>query len=174
MKKKIVLVVIFLILMIVTSSFAEQKHFKGYGIETWTDNDKLTVKTDDSEFSVKILPKKFTREESFAYHCWVGVLSVQLSSNMEINEKILKVEEIQHFVEILAKRIKKGKMDFEDVSIEMNDMRKALKVFWSLVFVAADRLVGNNDGYCSDAEIYKLRMSLQSRVVSMMTKTYLK
>ena len=157
--------------MIVTCSFAEQKHFKGYGIETWTDNDKLTVKTDDSEFSVKILPKKFTREESFAYHCWVGVLSVQLSSNMEINEKILKVEEIQHFVEILAKRIKKGKMDFEDVSIEMNDMRKALKVFWSMFFVAADRLVGNEDGFCSDAETHKLEMYLQSRVVTMMTKT---
>jgi len=176
MKKKMIVlgVVIFLFLIVISCASTEKKHFKGYGIKTWTDNGKLTAKTNDSKFTVKILPKEFSKEESFAFHCWNNILSVQLSSDMEMNEKIKAVEEIQHFVEILAKRIKTGKMDFEDVSIGFEDIGKALDVFWKMSFVAADRLVGNNDGYCSDAETYKLRMSLQSRVVSMMTKTYLK
>ena len=59
MKKIIVLVmIVFLVLIIVSFTYAEQKHFKGYGVETWTDGDKLTVKTDNGEFTAKILPKK--------------------------------------------------------------------------------------------------------------------
>ena len=174
MKRIMVLgVIIFSVLMIVGSVYAEQKHFKGYGIETWTNNDELTIKTDDCEFTVIILPKKFTKEESFAYHCWVGILSVHLTKDMGINDKIKAVEEIQGFIEILAKRIKTGKMA-KDVSINFKDIQKALKVFWSMSFVAADRIVGNEDGFCSDPEIYKLRMSLQSKVVGVITKTYFK
>lgn len=170
MKRIIVLgIIIFLVLIIVGSAYAEQKHFKGYGgIETWTDNNKLTIKIGDCEFTVIILPKKFTREESFAFHCWVGILGVHLAEDMEVKDKIKAVEEIQYFVEILAARIKTGKMDSKDVSINPKDVQKALKVFWGMFFVAADRIVGNDDGFCSDAETYKLEMSLQSRVVAMM------
>jgi len=175
MKKIIVLGIVFLILVIVCSVYAEQKvNFKGYGIETWTDNDKLTAKTDNGEFTVIILQKEFTREESFAFHCWDSILNIPLSSDMEINEKIKAVSAIHLFIEVLAAQIKTGEINCKDVSIGFKDIGKALNVFWKMSFVAADRLVGNNDGYCSDAEIYKLRMSLQSRVVSMMTKTYLK
>jgi hypothetical protein len=61
-KKMIVLGVAFLILIVVTCSFAEQKHFKGYGIETWRDNDEFIIKTNKTEFAVKILPKKFSKK----------------------------------------------------------------------------------------------------------------
>jgi len=167
-------VIVFLTLIIIGCSSAEKEHFEGYGVETWQDGDKLTIKTNKTEFTVKILPKEFSKEESFAYHCWVRILSVQLSSDMEINDKIKAVEEIQLFVEVLAAQIKTGEINCKDVSIGFEDMGKALKVFWEMSFVAADRIIGNEDGFCSDAEGYKLRMSLQSRVVSMMTKTYLK
>lgn len=177
MKKCVILVfLLLLLLLVVVCSSAEQKHFKGYGVETWIDGDILTIKTDSGEFSVIILPKKFTREESFAFHCWQSVLCVHLSHDMEINDKIKAVEEIQYFIEILAARIKTGKMEIklEDVLIDTQDIREALKMFWQMSFLAADRLVGNEDGFCSDAEIDKLKMSLQSRVVAVITKTYFK
>jgi len=167
-------VIIFSVLIIIGSVYAEQKYFKGYGIETWTNDDELTVKTDNGEFTVKILAEKFTREESFAFHCWNSILSVHLSHDMEINDKIKAVEEIQRFIEVLAVQIKTGKMDFKDVSVELEDIGKALNVFWKMFFVAADRFIGNEDGFCSDSEIYKLEMSLQSRVVAAMTRAYLK
>jgi len=174
MRNKIIIlgIAVFLILMVVGYTSAEQKYFKGYGVETWTDGDKLTIKTGDCEFTVIKLPKKFSKEESFAFHCWKSILNVYLVEDMEINDRIKAVEKIQLFLEILAARIKTGKMDFKDISIKFKDMEKALEVFWQMSFLAADRLVGNEDGFCSDAEIYKLKMSLQSRVVSVITKTY--
>jgi len=176
MKKKIIVlgVIVFLSLIIVSFTYAEQKHFKGYGIETWTNNDKLTIKTNDCEFTVIILPKEFSKEESFAFHCWNSILNVYLVEDMEINDRIKAVEKIQLFIEVLAARIKTGKMDFKDIPIKFKDMEKALEVFWQMSFLAADRLMGNEDGFCSDVEIFKLKISLQSRVVAVITKTYFK
>lgn len=175
MKNKIIIsgIVVFLILMVVGCSFAEQKHFKGYGIETWTNGSELTIKAGNSKSSVIILPKKFSKEESFAFHCWNNILSVYLTEDMEINDKIKAVEEIQRFIKVLAIQVKTGEMEIkEDVSIEINDIKKALETFWKMSFVAADRIVGNWDEFCSDAEIHKLKISLQSRVVAVITKTY--
>ena len=119
MKRIIVLgIIVFLVLIVVGYTSAEQKYSKGYGVETWIVGDKLTIKTDDCEFTVKKLPKEFTREESFAFHCWNSILSVYLVEDMEVKDKIKAVEKIQGFVEELAKRIKTGKMEFKSLLLE--------------------------------------------------------
>lgn len=168
-------VILLIILVVIGYCLAGEKtYFKGYGIkiETWQDGDKLTVKTDNWEFSVKILPEELSLEQEFAVRAWRDIMSIHLSYDMKKDDKIKAVDGIKGCIEALAAQIKVGKMDFKDVPIGFGDIGKALKVFWEMSFVAADRFVGNRDGYCSNPEIYKLRMSLQSQVVAAMTKAY--
>ena len=181
MKKCVILVFLLLLLLsVVVCSSAEQKHFKGYGIETWTDGDKLTIKTDNCEFSVKILPKELSLEQEFALETWRDILSVHVSEENEHLEKIkaIKVKEIIRHIEILAARLKTGKMDFEfeDVSIEAKDIKKALVLLNQTSLIVADRFVGNWDDHCSVPELNKLinwpETSFQVGVVVEMIRSY--
>ena len=147
-------------------------HYQGYGIETWKNGDKFSVKTDNSEWTVKILPKELTLEQEFGIEAWRSIMSIHLSYDMKADDRIKAIAGIKGCIEALAAQLKVGKMDFKDVYIGFGDIGKALKVFWEMSFVAADRFVGNRDGYYSNPEIYKLRMSLQSQVVAAMTKAY--
>jgi len=190
MKKCIVLLFLLLLLLSVVGCSAKNEsvsqknnsisHYQGYGIETQRNDDKLTVKTDSSEWSVKVLPKELSLEQEFALETWEYILNVPAPVSDPVSERKKYIEEknkakaiIESLVERLAAGIKTGQKDFKDVPIGFKDVEKALNILWETSFIAADRFGGNRDGYCSNPEIYKLRMSLQSQVVAMMTKTYI-
>ena len=151
-------------------------HFKGLGIETWKNGDKFTVKTDNTEWTVKILPTELTLEQEFALEIWRDILNVRVSEKDEHLERIKAKEHIQLLVEVLAARIKTGQKNFKDVLVTNKDIKKALSLLNETSPIVADRFCGNWDNYCSVPEINKLKnwpeTSFQVGVITEMTRTY--
>ena len=151
-------------------------HFKGYGIETWKNGDKFTVKTDNTEWTVKILPTELTLEQEFALEIWRDILNVRVSEKDEHLERIKAKEHIQLLVEVLAARIKTGQKNFKDVLVTNKDIKKALSLLNEISPIVADRFCGNWDNYCSVPEINKLKnwpeTSFQVGIITEMTRTY--
>jgi hypothetical protein len=155
-KKKVIIlgVIVFLVSMVVGYSVG-RKYFKGYGIETRQRGNKLTVKTDNTEWTVKILPKKLSLEQKFALESWRDILNVRVSEGDEYLEKIKAKEYIQLRVEVLAARIKTGQKDFKDVLVSNKDIKKSLSLLNETSPIIADMFVGNWNGYCSVSELNK-------------------
>ena len=151
-------------------------HFKGLGIETWKNGDKFTVKTDNTEWTVKILPTELTLEQEFALEIWRDILNVRVSEKDEHLERIKAKEHIQLLVEVLAARIKTGQKNFKDVLVANKDIKKALSLLNEISPIVADRFCGNWDNYCSVPEINKLKnwpeTSFQVGIITEMTRTY--
>lgn len=181
MKKIVILGVIFLIVLSVIgcSTAGEKKHFKGLKIETWTDGDKFSFKTDDSESewtTEKVLPKELSQEEKFAVRAWKDIMSIHMSSNMKRIDREKAMIEVKLRIEALAVQLKEGKANFKWTDIYVGpgskDIKKALAAFWQNCFIAADRFGGNGNGYCSTPEIEKLMTSLQVQLVEEVTRMY--
>jgi len=154
MKKRIlVLGIIFIVLLVViTHCSAEKDYFKGYGIETWTDGDTLTVKSGDTQFSVKILPKELSLEENLAVDAWKCILHIKTEGRKENDIE----KDILFQVEVLATCLKSGKTDYEHISLDEKDLTKAMLLLNETSLIVADRWCGNWDDFCSIGELNKL------------------
>jgi len=154
--KKIIILAIIVVLMIINYSVG-RKYFKEYGgIETWQWGNKLTVKTDSSEWTVKILPKKLNLEQEFALEMWREILNTRFpKKDGEHIERIKAEEYIQLLVEVLAARIKTGEQNFKDILVSNKDIKKALSLLNETSPIIADMFVGNWNGYCSVSELNK-------------------
>jgi hypothetical protein len=135
-----------------------------------------TVKTDNSDWSVKILPKELSLEQRFVLESWRDILNVRVSEEDEYLEKIKAKEHIQLLVEVLAARVKTGRQSFKNVSVSSKDIKKALSLLNETSPIVADMFVGNWNGYCSVAELNKFinypETSFQVGIVRKMIITY--
>ena len=134
------------------------------------------MKTANTEWTGKILPKNLDSNQKFALRTWRDVLNVCVSKQDEYIEKIKAKEQIQLYIEVLAARIKTGKENFKDVLVSNKDIKKALSLLNETSPIAADMFVGNWDGYCSISELNEFinypETSFQIGVITEMTRTY--
>ncbi len=171
MRKGIVFstVIVLIILIVASYCFTEDKYFKGYGIETWTKGDTLTIKTGDTQFSVQVLPKELSSEQDLALNAWRDILNVRIEKKDEDDVR----EEILLHVEVLAAYLKLGRTDYKHVCLDEKDLKKALLLLNQIAPIVADRFCGNWDDYCSIAELNKLinypETSFQVGIVKEMT-----
>ena len=155
MKRRIVFltVIILIILLVASYCFATgNDYFKGYGIETWTNGDTLTVKSGDTQFSVKILPKELSLEEKLAVDAWKCILHIKTEGRKENDIE----NDILFQVEVLATCLKSGKTDYEHISLDEKDLTKAMLLLNETSLIVADRWCGNWDDFCSIGELNKL------------------
>ena len=175
MRKRIVFlgIIILMILAVASYCFAEDKYFNGYGIETWTKGDTLTMKSGDTQFSVKILPKELSSEQDFALEAWIDILNV----DVDVEDKDEARKEVLLYVGILAARLKTGEVNYQYASIRVKDLKKALLLLNQTAPIIADRVSGNWDDYCSIPELNKLinypETSFQVKIVKEMTNDLL-
>ena len=169
-------VIVFLTLIIIGCSSAEKEHFEGYGVETWQDGDKLTIKTDNSKFCVEVLPKELSTEEEAALRTWTDILSVRISEKDEHLEKIKAEAIIKLMIENFAACLKTGEWDNENILIGGKEIKKAVMLLNQSSPIVADKFAGNWDGHCSISELNKFinypETSFQVRIVRKMIITY--